>query len=354
MSSSPAEAPITVLQFGNDASSVRGGIAAVIRQHLANDDARLSVSAVPTYDPSATGHRGRNAPFARALRQALTRRREGVVAHVHVSQGGSLLREGLLAALLRLRRFPVVVTLHGSSSLTNGRVRFLLTGLVLRCADVAHFLSDAHRDRYARLAGRHVVIPNAVEVAPPSEAAKRPDVVFAGVVGPRKGVDLLLTAWESVPSGDWCLHLYGPPDGDFVVPDDLPGVVVHGEVAPAVVQEALAAAAVAVLPSREEAFPMFLLEAMAHRCAVVATDVGGVRELVGDGGVVVPADDAEALGKELTRLIGEPDRRAELAAAAQHRIQERFDAALVRGRWAAVYASMSRRVPATGEETAGV
>jgi len=354
MPHSPADRPLTILHFGNDGDSVRGGIAAVIRQHLAHPDPGLSVSAVPTYDPSGHGHPGRNAPYARALLRVLTSRWDAdVVAHVHVSQGGSLLREGLLVLLLRLRRVPVVVTLHGSSSLSNGRVARLLTGLVLRCASVAHFLSDAHSDRYGRLARAHVTIPNAVEVDSSPATAKRPEVVFAGVVGTRKGVDLLLKAWESIPSAGWQLHLFGPLDGDFALPEGIPGVVVHGEVAPDVVQDGLAAASIAVLPSREEAFPMFLLEAMAHRCAIVATDVGGVQELMGDAGALVQPDDAAALADALERLISQPDVRAGLAEAAGARAAERFDADVVARRWAETYASVAGRSSSAGDGAAG-
>jgi glycosyltransferase involved in cell wall biosynthesis len=347
-----ADGPISVLHLGNDADSVRGGIAAVIRQHLATSDDRLAVAAMPTYDPTGDGHRRRNAPYARALRRVVTGRQRPDVAHVHVSRGGSLLREGLLVALLRLRRVPVVVTLHGSSSLSNGRAEFLLTGLVLRLASVAHFLSDAHRSRYGRFVTRHVTLPNAVRVGGSPATPRRPDVVFAGVVGTRKGVDLLLKAWQALPAGGWTLHLYGPPDSDFPLPRELPGVVAHGEVAPSVVQDALASASIAVLPSREEAFPMFLVEAMAHGCAIVATDVGGVRELMGDAGVLVPADDADALGAALAGLIGEPDRRAELARAAGNRAAERFDAGPVTRQWVETYAGLAGLAPGSPDGAA--
>jgi glycosyltransferase involved in cell wall biosynthesis len=116
-------------------------------------------------------------------------------------------------------------------------------------------------------------------------------------------------------------------------------------VAPSVVQDALASASIAVLPSREEAFPMFLVEAMAHGCAIVATDVGGVRELMGDAGVLVPADDADALGAALAGLIGEPGRRAELARAAGDRAAERFDAGPVTRQWVETYAELTGRSP---------
>jgi glycosyltransferase involved in cell wall biosynthesis len=341
MPPTPPEGNLSVVHFGNDPGSVRGGIAAVIRQHLAHPGEGVSVSAAPTYDPTGAGWR-RNAPYARALRRALRLPSGGdAIGHVHVSQGGSLLREGLVVTLLRLRRVPVVVTLHGSSSLTATGPKFRLTALVLRLATVAHFLSEAHRSRYAGAAGRHVTIPNAVALDA-GAIAKQPDVVFAGVVGTRKGVDLLVEAWRSVPSAGWRLHLYGPVGDDYSVPEGIPGLLVHGEVAPAVVQTALSAASIAVLPSREEAFPMFLLEAMAHRCAVVATDVGGVRELLGDAGAVVPSENADALAAALTRLVTDESARAELSAAAGRRIAERFDSAVVARAWTETYGSLAR------------
>jgi glycosyltransferase involved in cell wall biosynthesis len=254
--------------------------------------------------------------------------------------------------LLRLRRIPVVVTLHGSSSLSNGRVSFVVTGLVLRAASVAHFLSDAHGSRYRQFTGRHVTIPNAVSVERAGATTKQRDVVFAGVVGTRKGVDLLLKAWQSLSKVGWTLHLYGPPDSDFPLPQDIPGVVAHGEVAPAAVQQALASASIAVLPSREEAFPMFLVEAMAHSCAIVATDVGGVRELMGDAGALVPADDADALRDALARLITEPGRRAQLSAAAGRRAVERFDAGPVSRQWGSTYASLTGQSDTPGDGAA--
>jgi glycosyltransferase involved in cell wall biosynthesis len=88
---------------------------------------------------------------------------------------------------------------------------------------------------------------------------------------------------------------------------------------------------------------MFLLEAMAHRCAIVATDVGGVKELMGSAGELVPSDDAEALGRALGRLISDPRSREALAAAAGDRAAERFDAGVLARMWFASYASLVRR-----------
>ncbi|WP_326648997.1 MULTISPECIES: glycosyltransferase family 4 protein [unclassified Streptomyces] len=79
--------------------------------------------------------------------------------------------------------------------------------------------------------------------------------------------------------------------------------------------ELLAAADVAVLPSRWEARSLLAQEALRLGVPLVATAVGGVPELVGEAAELVPYGDAAALGEAVARLLGDPGRREELAAA---------------------------------------
>jgi glycosyltransferase involved in cell wall biosynthesis len=81
-----------------------------------------------------------------------------------------------------------------------------------------------------------------------------------------------------------------------------------------------------VLPSREEACSMALLEAMAAGRAVVATRVGGNAEVVEHGvsGLLVPANDPQALATAIVALLGDPARAHALGAAARARVWERF------------------------------
>ncbi len=76
-----------------------------------------------------------------------------------------------------------------------------------------------------------------------------------------------------------------------------------------------------VLPSRREGFPYVLLEAMQGGLPIVATNVGGVSEALGDAGVLVPPDNPNELAKALTALIDDTDRRAALSQKALRRSQ---------------------------------
>ncbi|MCC3772778.1 glycosyltransferase, partial [Streptomyces sp. UNOC14_S4] len=81
------------------------------------------------------------------------------------------------------------------------------------------------------------------------------------------------------------------------------------------VPELLASADIAILPSRWEARSLLAQEALYAGVPLVATAVGGVPDLVGDAAELVPYGDAAALASTVSRLLGDPLRRAELAAA---------------------------------------
>jgi glycosyltransferase involved in cell wall biosynthesis len=83
-----------------------------------------------------------------------------------------------------------------------------------------------------------------------------------------------------------------------------------------------------VLPSRFEGFPLALLEAMLAQSAVVAGDVGSVREAVLDGetGLLVPPEDADALATAIRRLLSDDALRRRLGENARRLVLSRFTA----------------------------
>ena len=82
-----------------------------------------------------------------------------------------------------------------------------------------------------------------------------------------------------------------------------------------------------VLPSLTEGIPVSLMEASAYRVPSIASDVGGVAELLGDGaGVLVPPGDSGALAHAIETLVKDPELRQQLGNSARQRIEAAFDA----------------------------
>ncbi|MBM4435965.1 MAG: glycosyltransferase [Actinobacteria bacterium] len=104
----------------------------------------------------------------------------------------------------------------------------------------------------------------------------------------------------------------------------------------------MAASDVVTLSSRWEGLGLAILEAMAAGRPVVATAVGGARELVVDGvtGYLVPAGDPEALSTALQALLEEPDRARKLGLAGAERVRARFSPARMQAATCAVYAEL--------------
>ncbi|MEU9120506.1 DUF3492 domain-containing protein [Streptomyces sp. NPDC048506] len=89
-------------------------------------------------------------------------------------------------------------------------------------------------------------------------------------------------------------------------------------------EDAYASGAVVVLSSVIEGFPRSLVEAMFCGRATVSTDAGAVCEVIGGTGLVVPPRNPRALAEACRALLGDPDRRARLGAAARARALELF------------------------------
>jgi glycosyltransferase involved in cell wall biosynthesis len=87
------------------------------------------------------------------------------------------------------------------------------------------------------------------------------------------------------------------------------------------------AAAVSVIPSLEEGFGIPAAEAMGCEVAVVASDAGGLPEVVENGvtGLVVPRGDSTALAQAIGSLLADPERRRAMGQAGRVRALQMFD-----------------------------
>ncbi len=101
-----------------------------------------------------------------------------------------------------------------------------------------------------------------------------------------------------------------------------------------------------VLPSLFEGLPVVLIEAMAAGCAVVATRIGGVEEVVVDGfnGILVQPGDSQALASALRSLITDGEMRKRLGEQAQRHAAQEFSAKVMVERTEAVYRALVPRL----------
>jgi len=171
----------------------------------------------------------------------------------------------------------------------------------------------------------------ALEPAPlPLPDTQVPVVLFFGLLRPYKGLDVLLDAWRKL-GGDRDVHLILVGSGEDAAEvahraNSARGVHVIDEWVQdrARMRAILSAADLYVFPSRHEGVPVAPLEAMACGLPVVGADASGVRDVVGDAGLVVARDDADALARALGELLDDDDRRADLGRRARKRVEERF------------------------------
>jgi glycosyltransferase involved in cell wall biosynthesis len=111
------------------------------------------------------------------------------------------------------------------------------------------------------------------------------------------------------------------------------------------VMEILAASDVFVLSSLWEGMPLSLIEAMSVGVPSVATDVGGVGQLLKDGvtGLLVPPADAPALASALADTLDNPQAAHSRAATAKEMVVREYDTSTMARRWEAVYRHELRR-----------
>jgi glycosyltransferase involved in cell wall biosynthesis len=237
-------------------------------------------------------------------------------------------------------------------ALRRARIAFRRADLVAPVSEYLRGQIEAH--------GIHVpftVVPNAVDTdqfSPAGERATPARIVVVAAQIPLKGIDHLLRAVGTVAERrrDFAVDIVGDgpsrPEYEALAGElgiaDL--VVFHGRREKDDVVATLRRGRFLVLPSLTENLPVSIIEAMACGLPVVASDVGGIRELVDEGtGVLVPPADPRALGTALDSMLdhhGDYD-----ADAIARRARDRFSLPVIGDTWDRLYREVlaQRRAP---------
>jgi glycosyltransferase involved in cell wall biosynthesis len=274
--------------------------------------------------------RGLRLAVLRGLRRRIRSRRPAVV----FANGGATLRYAVAAALLT-RRSPHIV--YGSI----GEPGFWLRGVVHRLLQRLLIGACAHVTAVSEATARALtsdlgVNPDKITVVHPGVAGhwfdlpsrtEREDplrVIFAGSLSYEKN-PLLAVEVAARLEGKANLRIAG--DGSLrrrVEEAAGSNVEVLGSLAD--LTEQMEWADVLLLTSLTEGLPGVILEASASGIPVVASDVGGVGEVVVDGvtGFLVPSGDVDGFVEALSRLIDDDDMRSRMGAAARARVGDHF------------------------------
>jgi len=235
-------------------------------------------------------------------------------------------------AALMGTQLPAVGTFHSSRSGKNGwyetlraTIRPLMNKLDVKTAVSA----DAARQVTLTFGEDCEIVPNGVPVdqfaAGSVVFAPYPAIVFVGRHEPRKGLGVLLDAFDGL-GRDAVLWVIGDgPQHAALRSRRLPGVEWLGSVSDDEKAARLRGATVACFPALDgESFGVVLLEGMAAGATVVASDIDGYRTVARQGleAVLVPPNDPEALRGALRQVLDDAALRERLVAGGRARAEE--------------------------------
>lgn len=282
------------------------------------------------------------------------------ILHLHMAHGASFYRKALLALLAHCLRKPYILQFHSRHLIKwaeHYRFRKQMVNSILGRACAILVLYEQAIAEVRKLSGNQsiFVLPNPVDVRDQEflsikHKQEEVNVLFLGDISPEKGVRDLVSAISSVAASLNCddpvvkLNLCGQGDtkklkhkckqlgvSDLV---EFKGPVVGDEK-----DQIFERSDIFVLPSHSEALPVSMLEAMSHGLPIVATEVGGIPEIIehGKNGLLVPIGDVESLASALTKLIKNPQRRQKMGKAAYQQVKENFNQQLISDKLSSIY-----------------
>ncbi|MCB5164649.1 stealth conserved region 3 domain-containing protein [Streptomyces bambusae] len=205
------------------------------------------------------------------------------------------------------------------------------------------WFAESLRDSAPELA----VIPNALpDGYRPRSDLEGKRIVLAARLTPEKQVDHAIHAFHLVCADfpDWTLRIFGDGPQQVRLRQLVEGLELQSRVelmgSTDRMDEEWAKAALCLLPSRNEAFGLVLVEAFAAGVPAIAYDVvTGPAEIIRHGvdGLLVPAGDVESLAQATARLMGDDDRRRAFGRAARAGVAERFSGEKITAQWEGLF-----------------
>lgn len=263
------------------------------------------------------------------------------IIHIHMASGRSAFRKLKYLELAKKNNKKVIVHIHGGGfadfykSLNENKKKIVKGGLLK--ADKLIVLSEEWKVFFKNIVpvDKIEVLYNGVEV--PSDFHKdcnNEKILFLGRICEDKGIYSLLSAIGSIKNDypNLILNICGSGENEkvsnYIMAHKLEkNVKFVGWVSGSEKIMQLKNNSIFILPSKFEAMPMSLLEAMAYENVVVCTDVGGIPQVVQDGvnGVLMKDNSKDSIINALHRVLDFPLEKRQMATKAKFTIETRFD-----------------------------
>lgn len=254
-------------------------------------------------DMTETDHDAYQSVFSRTIKHAADQFKPDVIHSHHLWLVSSLARR-------LIPDIPMITSCHGSDLRQFQNCEHLQHRVLMGCRNIDRVmaLSQAQKEEITRL---YNISPAKIAVSGAGYndrlfySQTKPNgppvkIVYAGKLSKAKGVPWLLRALKNIGTPAWQLHLLGGGSGDekelcLKLAAGLGDqVIVHGAVPQVKLAQVMRDSHILVLPSFFEGLPLVVLEGLASGCRIVATDLPGTRELLGD------------LGPEFVSLVEPP------------------------------------------------
>ena len=285
------------------------------------------------------------------------------LAVIDVFSGPSFRWAQLISGILKLFRRPVVMVLRGGGLPNFSKTNQQRVAKLLKSADVIVSPSDFLKREMAGFRSDIKVIPNAIDLIDAGADEKvrgRADIAwlraFHGIYNPSLAAKVLEIVLKTFPEAT--LTMYGPDKGDGSLQETkriaenlgiIDRIVFAGQIPKTDVQRKLSGHSIFVNTTNIDNTPVSVIEAMAARCAIVSTDVGGIPDLLENEktALLVPPNDVDAMAGAVMRILTE-DGLAERLSTNARREAEKYSWDIVIPQWEQLFEKVmaeSRGVP---------
>ena len=218
--------------------------------------------------------------------------------------------------------------------------------LVDKFIAVSSFVKQVHAKHLGLSDKDIVMIPNFYSPEPESSSEKEIElpedfILFVGTLAPFKGASLLIEAYYKL-NPKTKLVLIGGKHPDYHY-ESMENILVIEDAPHDVVMEAMSRCRFAVFPSIwPEPFGIVAIEAMSQMKAVIASDSGGLKDVVIDGqtGILVPPNNSDKLAEAISHLLQSPDTTSQMGQRGHDRFLKNYTSQTVVPRIIDVYQSL--------------